>query len=137
MYQWNNFFSIQFCMESIVLYSPSLFPHQGGHGSPLVPKSYFARDVFSAFDINRHYHFFCEISQPLWTIISKSGLKASNFIKKVIPTPMFSCEYFEIFKNSFLYKTPPVAATTYFTLKLTSHDILHYLWSANLSKSFF
>ena len=30
---------------------------------------------------------------------------------KETPTQMFSCEYCEIFKNSFCYRTPPVAAS--------------------------
>ena len=30
---------------------------------------------------------------------------------KETPTRMFSCEYCEIFKNSFCYRTPPVAAS--------------------------
>ena len=90
-----------------------IFFVQGGHGSPLVLKSYFTRDIFSVFDINRYYHFFCEITQLLWIINSKSSLKGCNFIKKVIPTPMFSCEYFKNFRNSFFYGTPPVSIFTF------------------------
>ena len=32
-------------------------------------------------------------------------LKACNFIEKETPTQVFSCEYCEIFKNTFLYRT--------------------------------
>ena len=35
--------------------------------------------------------------------------KACNFIKKETPKQVLSCEYCEIFKNSFFYRTPPVA----------------------------
>ena len=35
-----------------------------------------------------------------------------NFIKKETLTQMFSCEFSEISKNIFSYRTPPVAAST-------------------------
>ena len=35
-----------------------------------------------------------------------------NFIKKT-PTKVFSSEVSEIFKNTFFYRTPPVAASVY------------------------
>ena len=38
--------------------------------------------------------------------------KACNFIKET-PTQMFSCEYCDIFKNSFFCSTPLVAASEY------------------------
>ena len=34
-----------------------------------------------------------------------------NFIKKEILAQVFSCEFCEIFNNTFFYRTPPVAAT--------------------------
>ena len=37
--------------------------------------------------------------------------KANNFIEKETPTQMFCCEFCEIFKNIFSYRTPPVAAS--------------------------
>ena len=36
---------------------------------------------------------------------------AYNFIKKDTLTQVFSCEFCEIFKNTFSYGTPPVAAS--------------------------
>ena len=39
-----------------------------------------------------------------------AGLKACNFIKKTL-TRSFSCEYCEIFKNSFSHRTSQVAAS--------------------------
>ena len=59
-----------------------IFFVQGGHGSPLVLKSYFTRDIFSVFDINRYYHFFCEITQLLWIINSKSTWRAATLLRK-------------------------------------------------------
>ena len=40
-----------------------------------------------------------------------TGLKVSNFTEKETPPKLFSSEYREMFKNSFLYGTPPVAAS--------------------------
>ena len=42
-----------------------------------------------------------------------AGLKARNFIKKVTPTQVFSCEYCKIFKSGYFYRTPPVVAYKY------------------------
>ena len=40
-----------------------------------------------------------------------AGLKVCNFIKKEIPTQLFSSEYCETFKNSYFYRTSKVTAT--------------------------
>ena len=40
-----------------------------------------------------------------------AGLKACNFIKKEIPSQVFSCEYWEIFKNNFFVWTLSVHYT--------------------------
>ena len=37
--------------------------------------------------------------------------KACKFIKKEILVQGFSCEFYEIFKNTFFYRTPPVTAS--------------------------
>ena len=37
--------------------------------------------------------------------------KACNFIKKETLTQVFSCEFCEIYKNTFYYRTPLVAAS--------------------------
>ena len=47
-----------------------------------------------------------------------AGLSVCNFIKKETPAQMFSCEYCKNFKNSFLYRTSPVAAFVSLTLSL-------------------
>ena len=39
------------------------------------------------------------------------------FIKKKTLTQMFSCKFFEIFKTTFLKRTPPVASPAYVIIK--------------------
>ena len=41
---------------------------------------------------------------------------ACNFIKKEALTQVFPCEFCEIFKNTFFYRTPPVADSVNFYL---------------------
>ena len=41
---------------------------------------------------------------------------ACNFIQKMALAHVFSCEFCEIFKNTFPYRTPPMAAS-YFTIR--------------------
>ena len=43
--------------------------------------------------------------------------KACNFIKKETPAQVFSCEFCEISKNTFSYRTPPVAASEHGGIK--------------------
>ena len=40
-----------------------------------------------------------------------AGLRVATLLKQEAPTWLFSCEYCKIFKNSFLYGTPAVAAS--------------------------
>ena len=65
----------------------------------------------------------CSQKTPVFeSLFNKAGTrKACIFIKKGIPTQVFSCEYCEIFKNSFLYKTPPVAG--FVSYLLTSYKL--------------
>ena len=44
------------------------------------------------------------------SFLIKLHTKANNFIKKETLTQMFSSAFWEIFKNTFYYKTPPMAA---------------------------
>ena len=37
-----------------------------------------------------------------------------SFIKKEPPAQVFSCEFWDIFKNTFWYRTPPVVASENF-----------------------
>ena len=43
----------------------------------------------------------------------KLQAKANNFIKKETLTQMFSCEFCEILKNIFSYRTPPATASEF------------------------
>ena len=40
-----------------------------------------------------------------------AGLRPATLLKNEILTQVFSCEICEIFKNTFLYRTPPVVAS--------------------------
>ena len=44
----------------------------------------------------------------------KLQTKASNFNKKETLARVFPCEFCEIFKNAFFYRTPLVAASDYY-----------------------
>ena len=60
----------------------------------------------------------------LESLFSKvSDLKACNFIKKETPTRVFPCEYSKVFKNSFFYRTPSVAASV-----LNTYELLLLYW---------
>ena len=47
----------------------------------------------------------------------KLQASAFDFIKKETLAQVFSCELCEIYKNTFSYRTPPVAASVYFKLR--------------------
>ena len=50
-----------------------------------------------------------------------SFLMACNFIKKENLSQVFSCEFWEISKNTFSYRTPPVAASGLGKIKQNVH----------------
>ena len=58
-----------------------------------------------------------------------ADLKTCHFIKKETPTQVLSCEYCEIFKNTFFYRTSPMTAYVeadggilcYISVVLTEH----------------
>ena len=50
--------------------------------------------------------------------IIKLQALAFNFIKKETLTKVFSCEYYEISKNTFRYRTAPVAASVVTSIKI-------------------
>ena len=52
-------------------------------------------------------------------------LQARNFIKKEILARVFSCEFCEISKNTFFYRTPPVAASVDTNLRKFQYKILN------------
>ena len=45
--------------------------------------------------------------------VNKVTGQACNFIKKEILAQVFSCEFYEISKNIYFYKTIPVAASVH------------------------
>ena len=55
------------------------------------------------------------MKQPFADVFqNKSNLEleqACNFIKKETVAQVFSCEFYEIFKNTFFHRAPPVAAS--------------------------
>ena len=44
-------------------------------------------------------------------VFCRKGVQAFNFIEKETLAQVFSCEFCEISKNTFFYRTPPVAAS--------------------------
>ena len=67
----------------------------------------------------------------LESLVNKaSGLKTCNFIKKKIPTHVFSYEYCDVFQNSFFYRTPPAAASVKTYLE-TCQTLMMKLFSVN------
>ena len=73
---------------------------------------------------------------PVFPFNNVADMTACNFIKTETPTQVFSCEYCEIFKNSFFYRTPSVAVSdqilnkdheVYFDNYLTSIPLLEHL----------
>ena len=80
---------------------------------------------------------FLEISQN-----SQENTLACNFVKKEALAQVFSCEFCEISKNTFSYRTPPVAVSvfnnTYFedqkwtTASVTYHNFLLHIFASVL-----
>ena len=59
----------------------------------------------------------------VWFFIKLQG-SAWNFIKRETLAQMFSCEFCEISKNTFCYRTPPVAASVFTDKSLTPWNVL-------------
>ena len=72
----------------------------------------------------------------------KTHVLESIFNKETLlekDSQVFSCEYYEVFKNTFFYRTPPVAASTLdrnFTVAI-KNKILHsiFIWSHKLKSA--
>ena len=54
------------------------------------------------------------VKKQFWTVVTEAPVQllACNFIKKETLVQVFSCEFCEISKNNFLYRTPLVAVVT-------------------------
>ena len=70
----------------------------------------------------------CRSSLPEVFCNKKGVLKAKafNFIKKETLAKMFSCEFCDIFKNTFFYRTLPVAASEQGTSKVVVTDMRYF-----------
>ena len=82
--------------------------------------------------MNRSCRRRCSIKNVLLKILQNSQdnicvgvpfLKKLNFINEETPTQVFSCEFWEIFMNSFFYRTPPVLRNTSGRLFLNNTDV--------------
>ena len=62
-------------------------------------------------------------SSRLEVFCKKVAGGACNFIKKETLTQVFSCEFCKISKNTFFYRTPPVAASAVFGQYVRKLDI--------------
>ena len=70
---------------------------------------------------------------------------ACNFVKKETLAQVFSCEFWEISKNTFSYRTPPVAASVPRTTLLTNYksfagshyDYGHLIYDLTSNESFY
>ena len=91
--------------------------------------------VFNVFNVNyRSSHQRCTVKKVLLKIsqnsqentcarvsfLIKLQAEACNFIKKETLAQVFSCEFCEIFKNTFFRRTPLVAASVTINMKLHS-----------------
>ena len=56
--------------------------------------------------------FLIKLQAEAWNFVKKETLaQAWNFVKKETLAQVFSCEFCEISKNAFSYRTPPVIAS--------------------------
>ena len=58
--------------------------------------------------------------------------KSCNFIKKETLAQVFSCEFFEVSKNTFSYRTPLVAASEIYVLHLHILSVFKKLFNGKL-----
>ena len=84
--------------------------------------TFLERNEYSPYNINQRYakaavrrcsvkKVFLEISENSQANTCVRVSEACNFIKKETLAQVFSCEFCKISKNTFSYKTPPVAAS--------------------------
>ena len=53
-----------------------------------------------------------------------AGLRPATLLKKETLAQVFSCEFYEISKNNFFYRTPPVAASVWARLKSMGNSLM-------------
>ena len=61
------------------------------------------------------------------SFLKKLQVEACNFIKKETLAQVFSCEFWDIFKNTFFHRTPPAAACV-FLYPLKTSEYLCFFW---------
>ena len=70
------------------------------------------------------------LCQSLFLIkFQAKGLKACNFIKKEALAQVFSSEFYQICKNTFLHRTPLVAASKRVTQNINPIQIRKFLYT--------
>ena len=74
--------------------------------------TYFVKQKWTAaFENHDYLNSVHRIRELLYQKQSPRGVQAYNLIRKKALAQVFSCEFCEIFKNTFSYRTPPVAAS--------------------------
>ena len=75
---------------------------------------------------------FLEISQN-----SQENTCVCNFIKIETLAQTFSCEFYEISKNTFSYRTPPVAASDWDSQFLWKFILASHKWIIDIDQPFY
>ena len=70
--------------------------------------------------------------EPLFNKDAGLRPEACKFIKKETLAQVFSCEFCEILKNTFFYRTPPMAASEYIMIKNKNNNNVSLLLILNL-----
>ena len=87
------------------------------HYSEVVAWRCFVKKVFLEIPQNSQ-----ENTCVIVSFVMKLQAEACNFIKKETLTPVFSCEFYEISKSTFSYRTTPVAASNYFDMLISFYN---------------
>ena len=64
-----------------------------------------------------------------------AGLRAATLFKKTL-AQVFSCKFWEVSKNTFSYRAPPVAATVLGSYLFITHPCIFYIFHQVLQKPF-
>ena len=75
------------------------------------------------------FYFFRKTEQISW---KNDNGRACNFIKKETLAQVFSCEFYEISKNTFFYRTPLVAASELRASILSDYEYIIFAWKQKL-----
>ena len=78
----------------------------------LVRQQYRSFEVFYKKSVRKNFAKFTGKTCVTVSFLIKFQAGACNFIKKQTLTQVISCEFCQIFKNTFFYRIPPVAASS-------------------------